>query len=319
MKRYALLLLGAGLLLGCQKDDILFVKTNSALAQLSQTNGPAVQRFVFALNQPQTLRTTAGATLSFPANAFRLPDGRTQATGQAELRVREIYSVADMVLANMPTTAHNGEHLVSGGEFNIQVWQGSTRLRLGLPAVANGTAPRLLLTSPVPPTGLDTTRMLLWQLPANAFAATAPDSSGWSWPAGNGGPTWLAPPTGGFYSAALPLDSIGWWNIDQFWHAYRTSGTGGVFVEVPVGATETRVYFRPVGYNGLARCVATPSTTRWASNLPIGADVIAVVLQERSGQLYYGTQRLTTQAGLVVSPTLQALSEADIVQRIRQL
>ena len=318
MKRLSLLVLGAGWLLGCQKDDILFIESDAAssLTQLGRNHAPARQTFAFALNQPQTLRTAGGATLSFPANAFRLPDGQTLATGQAELRVREIYAVPDMLLANMPTTAANGEHLISGGEFTIQAWQGTTRLRLTTPGLAAGSGGGLRLTSPVPPAGLDTTRMQLWQLPPRAFAAAAPDSSGWTV---TGPRTWLAAAANGRYTVTLPLDSIGSWNIDQFWHAYQNNGTVGVSVEVPGGASETRVYFRPVGYNGLARCVATAAPTRWASNLPLGAAVVAVVLQVRGTQLYYGTQPVTTQANQVVQPQLEALSEAEIVRRIRLL
>ncbi len=53
------------------------------------------------------------------------------ATGQGQLRLREIYTVPDMILTNMPTTAaYSRQVLISGGEFNIEVWQGTTRLRL---------------------------------------------------------------------------------------------------------------------------------------------------------------------------------------------
>ena len=64
---------------------------------------------------------------------------------------------------------------------------------------------------------------------------------------------------------------------------------------------------------------SSASPTRWNSYLPYGADVIAIVLQERAGLLYYGTQRLTTASGTVATPTLGALSAAEIVRRIRQL
>ena len=89
-------------------------------------------------------------------------------------------------------------------------------------------------------------------------------------------------------------------------------------VEVPTGATDTRVYFRPVGFNGLARAVPT-AATRWSCNLPLGAPVVAVMLQVRGSQLYYGTQAITTQANQVVRPPLEALSKAEIVRRIRLL
>lgn len=325
MQRFAFFLLALSALAGCRKDDILIcppaTTTGPATLAAVMAAAPPVQTLSFDLSQAQTLRTAKGATLAFGAQAFLLPTG-TRATGNATLRVREIYEVADMVLANMPTTTYNGAHLVSGGEFHIQVWQGTTRLRLA-PTSPAGAKQYLMLTSPVPTSGLDTTPMQLWQIPATTPLNMAlPDSSGWS--LAFGAPRITSAPVGSatgsstFYTTALPLDSIGWWNIDQFWSAYQRNGTGQVAVEVPAGASETRVYFRPIGFNGLARCVST-SPTRWASNLPLNADVVAVVLQTRDNQLYYGTQRLTTRASLVVTPPLQALSAAEIVQRIRQL
>jgi hypothetical protein len=327
MKRLLLLLLGAGLLLACRKDDLLFVNSPTdaltTLQEVLQRNAPPKQVFSFALNQPQTLRTAAGATISFPANAFRLPDGHTLATGQAELRVREIYSVPDMLLADMPTTAAlSGQLLVSGGEFTIQVWQGSTRLRLVPSSAATGIPPKLTLTSPVPGTGVGTAPMQLWQLPMVTGINASQDSSGWQLqrdPSGNAIPV---PTASGYYTAAISLDSLSNWNIDQLWHLYQNSGSGYLGIEVPTGpsATITRVYVRPVAVNGLARCnPLSVSSTRWNSLMPYGTDVVAVVLQERNGQLYYGTQRLTTAANAVVSPTLQALTAAEIIQRIRQL
>ena len=318
MKHILLTLLGAGLLLACQKNDLLLVPTDSgaSLAATLRAAAPATQTFAFALGQPQALRTAAGATLSFTANAFRLPNGQTLATGQAALRVREIYTVPDMLLADIPTTADNGQHLISGGVFSIQAWQGGTRLRLASTPAPAGALGGLTLNSPVPPAGLDTTRMELWQQPARTFAPAGPDSAGWR-RAAPGRPTWVAA-AAGRYTVALPLDSIALWNIDQFWHAYR-NGAVTTAVEVPAGATDTRVYFRPVGFNGLARAVATPSATRWSCRLPLGAPVVAVVVQIRGGQLYYGTQAVTTQANQVVQPPLEALTEAEIIRRIRRL
>jgi hypothetical protein len=332
MKQLAFFCLGVALLAACRKDDIIIcdlpVATSAAFADL-RAAAPAVQRFTVNLDQAQSFRTLAGATVAFGPNAFVLPNGNV-ATGQAELRMREIYAVPDMVLADMPTTAQSSRQmLVSGGEFNIQVWQGSMRLRMS-PISPTGTINRLSLTSPVPTAGLDTTRMMLWRQPASLLAGTIRDSSGWQLAFAANGAASSSPimvayttspsTTTAYYSTAIPLDSIGNWNIDQFWHAYQNNPSGNVGVEVPAGASATRVYFRPVGFNGLARCfTASTTSTRWSTLLPFGASVIAVVLQERNGQLYFGTERLTAQAGAVATPTMQALSDADIVQRIRQL
>ncbi|MBH8556432.1 hypothetical protein [Hymenobacter negativus] len=334
MKHFVCLCLGAALLAACHKDDDV-VECAPAVAPATfadlRATAPAVQTFTFDLNKAQTFSTRAGATLAFGANVFILPN-RQLATGQAQLRVREIYSVPDMVLANLPTTAASSRQvLISGGEFDIQVWQGSTRLRLYPGWSANGAGRQVLkLTSPVPPAGLDTTPMLLWQQPAAApsVAGTISDSSAWQLRADSTGraiqvTTTTGPATtASYYNTSLPLDSLSLWNLDQFWHAYSANSSGPIGVTVPFTSTTTgtRVYFRPVGYNGLARGYASSAApTTWSSYLPYGADVIAIVLQEREGLLYYGTQRLTTAAGTTVTPTLEALSAAEIIRRIRQL
>ena len=329
MKHFAFLCLGVALLAACRKDDVIVcdspVAAPSTFANL-RAAAPAVQKFTFNLAQAQSFRTRDGATVAFGASAYVLPNGNV-ATGQAEIRVREIYTVPDMLLADMPTTAQSSRQmLVSGGEFNIQVWQGGTRLRMSFSS-PTGTINRLSLTSPVPTAGLDTTRMMLWNQPSSALAGTPGDSLGWQQFFFVGVISTIrtpvqVPATAGNYSVAFPLDSIGNWNIDQFWHAYRNNPAGQVGVEVPTtaNATYTRVYFRPVGYNGLARCYqSAASASHWQALMPLGVEVIAVVLQERAGQLYYGTQRFNTAANLVVTPPLQALSAADITQRIRQL
>ena len=324
MKHFACLCLGMALLAACHKDDDIIECAPSVVATFANLRAaaPPVQTYSFDLTQAQSIRTSNGATVAFGPSAFVLPNGNA-ATGQAQLRIREIYSVPDMILADMPTTAQSSRQvLISGGEFRIQVWQGSTRLRLaGLSPI--GVVQRLVLTSPIPPAGLDTTPMLLWQQPFPA-AGVPPgrDSTGWQLISGPSGIASTVPSAAGYYTASLPLDSLSNWNIDQFWHAYQNAGSSSVMVEVPTAttATVTHVYFRPVGFNGLARCyLASSAATRWTSVLPLGADVIAVVLQERDGQLYYGTERLTVGANSVATPPLQALTAAEIVQRVRQL
>lgn len=308
MTRYLIVLGAAGLLAlaGCRKDDMVdCAPTSSALKDFSQRTSLASQIFTLSLGSSQTITTAGGALLTFPANSLLLPTG-SAATGTAQVRIREIYTVPDMVLANMPTNIWGrGKMLVSGGEFNIQVWQNATRLRL-----APGLA--ATLQSPIP-AAQDTTRQAVWQQKA-VFVGT--DSAGWE---PTNAPRVQTLP--GVYRAALPLDSIGWWNIDQFWHAYYGASVVQATVKTTATAAgETRVYLRPVGYNGLLQLGAKNSLyTEWLNDVPVGADMVAVVLQSINGQLYYGTQRVTISSGLVINPTVSPVSEAEAVRLIRQL
>lgn len=55
-----------------------------------------------------------------------------------------------------------------------------------------------------------------------------------------------------------------------------------------------------------------------APSTPPTPTMVMAVLQSLNGQLYFGTQAITTQNSLVVTPTLTAVSEADAMRLIRQ-
>lgn len=328
MRRFLLLFALPGLLASCRPDDeVLCAPTlpvstasNAQLTEFARRNGAPVQLFdvvlsggVTSSNPVQSIQTKAGATISFPAGGFLLPDGRV-ATGPAQVRVREIYSVPDMLLSRMPTQTATGHLLlVSGGEFSLQFWQNGARLRLA-------SSGRLQVTSPQPAGTAGGQQ--LWVQTANRVAT---DSTGWQQVArpdsvvSTTSPGSVQP----MYQTTIPLDSISWWNIDKLWASYFTATQAAVTVRVPaVPANSTSgswVFLRPVGTNGLMQVYPSGTANEWSGRLPTGASLVAVVLQSVSGQLYYGTQPFTVQSSLTVAPTLTAVSEAQAVQLIRQL
>jgi hypothetical protein len=326
MNRLFCLLGLTGLLLvaGCRKDDVVDcapVASNLSLQEFTQRNGVPVQTFSLTLGSTaqavQTFTTSGGARISFPAVGFLLPNG-TAATGAAQVRVREIYSVPDMVLSNMPTQEVGTRRLlISGGEFSIQLWQNGTRLRL-----ARGSA-RVVVNSPIP-TGASTGQQLLWQ----QLPTLVPDSAGWSIPAPQlptpaPNDTIRVTGTPPVYQTPIPLDSVSWWNIDRLWTLYQNAPVGYVTIQVPAipaaSTGSTQVFLRVVGLNGLARLYpSNAARTNWSTSMPTGASMKVAVLQSINNQLYFGTQSITTQSGLVVNPTLTAMSEADVLRLIRQ-
>lgn len=330
MNRLLLLLGLAGLLAGCRKDDVVDCTpapnaTSTELDGFTRRNGVPVQTFTVPLGIigtiPQVVTTNGGANITIPTTSFLLPNGNI-ATGNAQVLVREIYSVSDMVLSNMPTTQGSSRKLlISGGEFSIQVWQNGVRLQL-----APGLA-RVVVRSPVP-AGAAGGLQTLWQQPSTLLLG---DSAGWVPPTPLPPSTFPSPSdtirvisSPPIYQTPIPLDSVSWWNIDRVWNLYQTAPVGIIVVQVPAipaGSTgSTRVFLRATGLNGLARLYPANATqTSWAAALPTGASMVAVVLQSINGQLYFGTQVITTQSGLTVTPPLKAVSEADAVRLIRQL
>jgi hypothetical protein len=312
----------AGLLLAsCRKDDLIDCYpaatsvtvpassvSNLSLAEFSRRNGAPVQTFNVVLSaQAQTVTTTGGAIITLPANGFLLPNG-TAASGPAVLKLREIYTVPDMVLANMPTneSGRSGSLLISGGEFNIQLYSNSQRLQLAAGSV-------LTVQSPIP-ANQDTTRQYVWRRPTPS--ATPFDTTGWVQVSQQ-----KVQQLPGFYRATLPFDSLGWCNIDQYWQRYLTNGRATVTVNTPANTlTNTRVFLRPIGFNGLSRLYPDNANgTQWVQYVPLGSEVVVAVLQSVNGQLYYGTQRLVVQANSVVTPTLTPVNESAGVQLIWQL
>lgn len=329
MKRYALLCLGLLVLAACRKDDIVICDPGvaSAFAEVTAA-APPTQTFTFDLGQPHTLRTSRGTIVRFAANAFVLPDG-SPATGTAKLRVRELHTVGEIFLAGLHTNlpSYRNQLLVSAGEFNLQAWQGTVRLRWRPVGVATAI-PGPSLSSPVPRAGVDTVAaMFLWNLPVAASGVGAPspaaDSSGWR-PVRQGTQSTWNPllQSGGYYTALLPLDSISWINFDQYWQPTSSAVWSSANVQVPGGATETRVYVQPLGYTSLSRTFPVANSVAaplWTARFPNGTPVQVIVLQARDGKLYFGTERYTWQAGLLMTPPLQELTAAEIVQRVRQL
>jgi hypothetical protein len=328
MRIPALLFLGAALLTGCRKEDVVLVSClpdNQAALQTFQDflrrNGAPEQTFSFALNRTQTLTTAAGASIEIPANAFVLPTGAV-ATGQAELRLRELYTVPDMLLADMPTgSLPNNTYLASGGEFKLQVWQGSTRLRLAGAALANSSN-AVTLISPLRAgqDSLRTSGMTTWglALPAATWTNTTLPVT-----------TTFNAANGAFFHSTLPLDTLSWWNIDQLWNNNpilpRTTASFTFDTDGAV-STFTRTWLKPRDENALfptyltsSQASSTIPNTMSLLDVPVGSPLTAIVLQVRADGLYYGTQTALTQAGQTPHVALAKLTEAEILQRIRLL
>lgn len=331
MKPHLLLwALGAVLASSCRKDDVIDcgpAVPSLTFQELTRRNAAPVQVFNLAnVAQAQVVRTAGGAELQLPAGGFLTPGGQP-ATGPAQVRLREIYTPIDMILVDLPTVTGpggapvglaslpGGAPLQSGGEFSIQVWQGGQRLvpvpggfQFGL------VSPRPARVSPsqsVDPMGW-------WQRPFPAPSpAGRPDTSGWQ-----RAPGFVLDTTGAggrrIYRTAFALDSTSWYNIDQLWqNAASAIARYPIRVTVPAGGL-TRVYFVPTQANGVFRGYPTAPTTWTIGSVPVGPELTAVVIQEQAnGPLRFGTQRV--RANDTVAPVLEELTEAEIVQRLRQL
>jgi hypothetical protein len=321
MKNAASLLLGTLLLLGCQKDDITFTPQESGVVLQSflQRNSAPTQTFTFDLGTAQYLTTQRGTTIRLPANAFLRPDG-SRATGTAELRVREFYTAYDMLLADRPTSDKNFTYLASGGEFMLQVWQGSTRLRLPATAAANSPG-GVIVRSRWPDTAdtVRTTGLTAWglALPAATWTNTSIPI------VASGSADSLR------FSAAFPLDTVSWWSIDCYWNnnlAVPRTTADFTFTTAGAATLSSRCWVKPTGVNalflGLQGNPPAGVDTLAAMNLPevpLGSHLTGIVLQARIDGLYYGAKNIAVQTGQTTHIPLTKLTEAEVLQRLQQL
>ncbi|MBC7449129.1 MAG: hypothetical protein H7330_13840 [Hymenobacteraceae bacterium] len=333
MKKMLLAVLAvAGLATACRKDndDVVCPEpVPASLENLMKRYAPPVQVFELTPNQLQTIRTAGGATLYINPDAF-VRANNTVPDGPQKLEFQEIYSPAEMILADMPTQTLYGQPLESGGEFNIRVWEGTNRLKL------QTSGNNLQLLSPVPPRTAADTRdsMRLW-----TWVPPVPpriDSSGWkaatrtvtvrTYTISPTGDTVFTintvtrgigvPVVGAQYSTTIWPDTLGWLNCDAY-----LPGAARVTVSVASeAATEQRVYLIPHDRNGTFRPYPTPILNQFELyNLPSGLDLTAVVLQVKNGKYYFGTHRAPVTASFVYRPVLDEVSEEELVRRIRLL
>lgn len=277
-----------------------------------------MQRRGFIIGQSQPIRTAGGAALSVAGVTFR-DASNTPVQDSAYLHLREVYTVPQMVLSDMPTNSRAGQLLISGGEFDVQVYAANGRqLRVSLALPTSGNAALPVWQSPIPPEQ-DTTPQQFWQMPTLG--------AGWILASSVAVQTVAQPTfvTGPAYQLQLPLDSTRYANIDQLYHQYQgnpTLGTVTITAPTTAAANDTRVLLRPVGYNGIFRVrtsVASGSSTSWTASLPVGTPIKAVVLQSVRGQLYMGTQQMTVAATTALTPPLTPVSEAGALALIQAL
>ena len=284
------------------------------LADLTRRQGAPVQTFTFDPTQAQVLHTLGGATIRINDNLLVRPDNSLP-VGPVRLQVQEVYTPAQMVLTNLATQARGGGLLESGGMFNIRAYEGSTRLK-----VRSGWSAVFSVSWPVPPrVSADLQNdMLTW-----ALAGSDPDSLAWIpvadsisgpiaiWPSTDSS-TWVRS-----FTTVLWPDTLGWLNCDAYWQ----NPTPPVVARIDVGGimAGTRLFLIPTARNGAFRLYWNASTQQAEQYVPAGLECTAVVLREIDGQLFFGSQRATVQDGFVYRPRLEALSEDEIVRRLREL
>lgn len=115
----ALVILLVFSLTSCQSSGPLVVQALAPVAEDSLQLDNSKDTLVFG---------PKGTGLFFEKGSFELPDG-TAPTGNISIRIRECYTLSDMVRENLSTTS-GGRLLESGGMVQVTAFAGSRELRL---------------------------------------------------------------------------------------------------------------------------------------------------------------------------------------------
>ncbi|MCB2379020.1 hypothetical protein LGH70_15570 [Hymenobacter sp. BT635] len=315
MKNYALyfLLLLTGLLsAGCQKDaDLLDCEppvVASALQTLATKHGVPTHKVNVPNNQYNVIRTPKGGVIAFNDNSFEFKDGQAlPATAQLEVRYREIYDKADMILSGTPTVS-NGQPIESAGEFYIKAFSNGKELR-------QKKNKSIFINTPVR-RGQTLPGMQIF------FGTTAADGSfNWLLPSASDTQSRVWTSTAidsAFYNLTVANDTLGWINCDRFLNLSPLTK-----VEVTVAGalpSNTLVYLVFRNRNAVMSARFDPAAkTFTASNMPEQEPLSVLVIQEANGKYYFARQEVTITTNMRLAPSLQEVSEADLVARIKGL
>ena len=118
----------------CKKSDTPAPQQNNsadgqAMAAFMKDHGPVFENFTVDAAAGGVLTSSTGTTYTIPGGAFQTKAGAS-VTGAVTVSVKEINSVADMILSNKPTLTRDGKLLQSYGEFFVKAAQGNNDLQL---------------------------------------------------------------------------------------------------------------------------------------------------------------------------------------------
>jgi len=325
------LLLALPFLGSCKKDADLVdceVESGDTITTTLTKYAAPVQKFTVNIGpRISFVRTSSGSIIYVPNGLVRM-DRQPLSSSPIEVLVREVTKRSEMIFTNTPTIS-NGQLLESAGMFNVAFQQDGQKLRLGTSS--------LTVTTTIP-TALSTTNnmQLFLGLPDSANPTqvgswglintqTAQDSSRITPLLASNIPNSKVI---GFQMNLTPtiyninLGSLNWINCDRFVTGSTTTVRVNVAKSV-VNNTNTRVL---LVFNTLTS-VLTASLANpeggiggfATANMPTGYLITAVVLHQDGNQLYFGKETATIAANQQFTPTLRAVTEAELVAEINAL
>lgn len=310
----------------CKKDADLIdceVENGGILTATLTRHAVPVQQFTVSPGTFSTIRTAAGSTIYVPASLVR-PDGRPLSGSPVEVQVQEVTKRSEMIFTNTPTIS-GGQLLESGGMFNIAFQQDGQQLRLSRNSLAvrttglatlstiNGMQLFLGLSDSVNRTQVGSwipPNWVLQQDTSRIFPVQSPNGNGIGFQV-NLSPT--------IYN--INLGMLNWVNLDRFVTATTRTTVQINVNRSSVSSANTRSFLVFNTLNSVLGAYSTGGTgsTFYANAIPVGQSVTAVVLHQDGTQLYFGKQTASIAANQQFTPTLRAVTEAELTAEINAL
>lgn len=115
----------------CEKESTTTSSSNSkkqsALTDLFKNIAPSLQDFKINAGQTQTVTGQNGTKITFYSNSFKKKDGTIVTGGSVVIKLQEMLTGPEMILANKTTTS-DGKLLVSGGQIFIKAYLNNEEL-----------------------------------------------------------------------------------------------------------------------------------------------------------------------------------------------
>ncbi len=262
------------------------------------------QHFVIDSTMPQRLLTTSGMQLHIPACAFMSRDRKRRIFGTVEIVIKELYTLADMLLFGRPTSA-NGNLLEAAAQFQFQAFHSGHPVEVALPIQVRLSSTAFFRKPH---------RMLLFSGGASAIRSISGQSAfDWNFASS------LLFEHAGDTQYQFQLDRCGWWSCQKPYH----SKSRKVMMSIRLGGE--RDVFRHLDAFLVFRDIPSivrlyPGMTGFtALNIPEGLQASVFIFGNLGEQLYAGQSTPEYTANRVLNVAVSPGRKEVIRQLIGQI
>lgn len=279
----------------------------NSMEEFFENNGVQYQSFTVSADVGGEITGEKGTKITFQPNSFQDPSGNA-VTGNVDIKIKEIFTVSDMILSNKPTNAVN-----NSGEKTFLLSEGETEIVAEQNGITLTSAPGKPIQISVPSTGGEDVDM-------RAFIGTvdADDTIVWN-QFFNTEVRFQSAPDSYIYD----VFELGWTNCDKFYSYPGAKTTNYVDLTSSPNQSEARIFI-VFKENNLPAVVSftqtyTDGLQSYVNSLPVGLEVTYVGLTIKDNQQYMATKTVNIGTDAYVNLNFNAVSTDDILDTLALL